>query len=77
MPVVELVSLATVQTLTQDVVYALPSRGARIFTSLPLEVSNVVNFATFGTVDANATRNMAAGFVRSTTGNAVVRLVVT
>jgi hypothetical protein len=70
----ELLSAGVVYTLVQNQVYALPARAANIDSSLALETANTTAFATNGTVAANTPTKVSAGFVRCTTGAAVVSL---
>lgn len=62
-------------TMTQNVVYALPARLVFIKSSAAIEVGDT-SAATFGALTgANTTGvNVAGGFVRCTTGNAIVRV---
>lgn len=64
-----------VHTILQNVVYALPPRRSLLFSNTALQVSNDVAFATSASIAASTTVESAAGFVRCTTGNALVRVV--
>jgi hypothetical protein len=62
-------------TLTQNIVYAMPGKAKWVFSDKVLEVCNTTNgtyTAVTGTTTGGALLN--AVFVRSTTGDAVARL---
>lgn len=65
-----LVKIGVVETLTQNVVYALPARQVRVMSSLAIDIS--LDGAAWAAL-ANATTgaDCTAAFVRCTGGNAL------
>lgn len=71
----ELLSLGPITTLTQNIVYTAPAKRALIFSNVALQVANDTSFTVPAAVTAATSTELAGGFVRSTTGTAIVRLV--
>ena len=59
-------------TLTQNIVYALPTRAVYIHSDTALQVSNVSAFTTSQAITANTPTIVSGLFVRCTTANAIV-----
>jgi hypothetical protein len=60
--------------LTQNVVYAMPARRVLLFSNVALQVDNDDAFGSSASISANASVEVAAAFVRCTTGTALVRV---
>jgi hypothetical protein len=69
---VETLTLGPIHTLAQNVVYALPARAALIFSNVALQISNNTAFTVSQAVAASTPTEAVGGFVRSTTGAALV-----
>jgi hypothetical protein len=67
-----LIPLGVLTTLTEDVVYTLPSKRIIIYSDVALQTSNGIAFGSVGTVSANSATGADAMFVRCSTANANV-----
>jgi len=68
-------TLGPVHSLTQNVIYALPARKSLLFSNAALQTDNDDAFGTASSISANTSTEVASGFVRCTTGTALVRVV--
>jgi len=66
--------IGPLQVLTEDIIYALPTRACYILSDVPLEVSNETAFTTIQPVAATTTALVVGGFVRSTTADANIHI---
>jgi hypothetical protein len=64
----QLLSIGYPQAMVQNQVYALPSRKVTVFATLACEVANDDAFAVKATVAAATPTDVAATFIRCTTG---------
>lgn len=77
MSITTLLLIGPVQTLAQNVVYALPARKVRVQSDVAVEVSNTTNSGFVTLTGANTVGvETSAQFIRSTTGDAVVSVKV-
>lgn len=71
----EALTIGPIHTLTDDLTYACPGRGCQVFSNVALEISNTDDFAVKQTVVAATPTEVVGGFIRSTTGAAIVRFM--
>lgn len=67
--------IGPVETMTQNVVYALPARQVRLMSSLAVDIS-LDGSAWAALANATTGADCTAAFIRCTTGNALVVLKV-
>lgn len=63
-----LLSVGYPQAMVQNQVYALPAVKVNVFATLACEIANDSAFAVKGTVAATTPTDVAAAFIRCTTG---------
>jgi hypothetical protein len=71
----EMLLVGPITTLTQNVVYAMPGIQCLLFSNVALQQSNTSDFALNSAVAALTSVEIAAAYIRCTTGAAIVRVV--